>query len=171
MQNKHKTKLIATLKIILAIIIAVKFLLIIDVLDSNKIDTTTTPQDTVVVESPVVVDVNKMSYKEMAYYASKEFNQDGWLIYNVCKAESHFDEKADHDGGLGKGVCGIHRTTFAYWEQIFDVDLDYNSSYDQIKMTALAFSKGVLYRNQWSTYRRYVAYGVFNKYDIKNTSI
>jgi hypothetical protein len=109
-------------------------------------------------------------YRSMVDYIAPQYNQDPWLIYNICNAESNFNPNANHDGGRGKGICGIHKSTFEYWEKQFGVDLNYNSDFDQIKMTSIAFSKGSLYRNQWSTYVRYVTYGVFHKYQIKKTT-
>lgn len=127
-------------------------------------------QDDTVENVPVADEqttVQPISYIDIVKKVSFEYNQDWWLIYNICKAESHFNPNAVHDGGAGKGVCGIHKTTFIYWEDKFSIDLDYNSDYDQIKMTAIAFSNGEFYRNQFSTYLRYKTYGVFNKYEVK----
>ena len=130
-----------------------------------------TGKHTVLYSKPDIVnaqEINKeLTIQEIVDKVSKEYNQDSWLIYNVCYAESHFNPGAVHDGGRGKGVCGIHKTTFIGWEKEFNVDLNYDSTYDQIKMTVIAFSKGEKYRDDWSTYNRYVKYGVFNKYEIK----
>jgi hypothetical protein len=143
-----------------------KFILFIIVLiNCYQFSTITLTKADELVKAPTVTPT--MSYTDIAKKVSLEYNQDWWLIYNICKAESHFNPNAIHDGGAGKGICGIHKTTFIYWEKKFNIDLNYNSDYDQIKMTALAFSNGELYRSQFSTYNRYKEYGVFNKYEVK----
>jgi len=143
-----------------------KFILFVIVLiNCYQFSTITLTKADELVKAPTVTPT--MSYTDIAKKVSLEYNQDWWLIYNICKAESHFNPNAIHDGGAGKGICGIHKTTFIYWEKKFNIDLNYNSDYDQIKMTALAFSNGELYRSQFSTYNRYKEYGVFNKYEVK----
>lgn len=141
-------------------IIIVLCILSIIVLSTYKVD------GEVIIEKPVetpIVDTESMTINEIVDYIAPQYNQNAWLIYNICKAESDFDSNADHDSGKGKGICGIHKSTFEYWEKKFGIDLNYNSDFDQIKMTTIAFSNGSLYRNQWSTYVRYKNYGVFTK--------
>lgn len=144
-----------------------KFILFIIVLiNCYQFSTTTLTKADEPVQNTIIVQSND-SYIDIAKKVSLEYSQDWWLIYNICKAESHFNSNAIHDGGKGKGICGIHKSTFQYWEKVFNIDLNYNSDYDQIKMTAIAFSNGELYRTQFSTYNRYKQYGVFNKYEVK----
>ena len=52
-------------------------------------------------------------YRSMVDYIAPQYNQDPWLIYNICNAESNFNPNANHDGGRGKGICGIHKSTLS----------------------------------------------------------
>lgn len=125
-------------------------------------------QKTTFAVAPIEDKINRVeTIEEITDKVSKEYNQNPWLIYNICKAESQFDSNASHDGGAGRGICGIHKATFIGWEKEFGIDLDYNSNYDQLKMTAIAFSKGESYRDDWSTYRRYRDYGVFTVAELR----
>lgn len=56
------------------------------------------------------------------------------------------------DSGHANGVLQIHEPTFERWERKMGEDLNYDSTMDQIKIGAWAFSQGDEYRNQWTMY-------------------
>jgi|SRR6187551_677047 len=105
--------------------------------------------------------------QEMIQEIAPKFGQDPELIAKISYCESHFKDVI-HDGGHGKGVTGIHKKTFDYWLIAYTKEtgetLNYDSSYDQIKMMSWAFSKGDKYRNQWSTYVAYMEGGTYSFY-------
>lgn len=104
---------------------------------------------------------------EMIQEIAPQFGQDSDLISRIAYCESKFRDVI-HDGGHGKGVTGIHKKTFDYWliqyEKETGETLHYDSSYDQIKMMAWAFSKGESYREQWTTYVAYKNGGEYTFY-------
>jgi hypothetical protein len=110
---------------------------------------------------------DKMTIPQIIEEVAPMFNQDPKLISKIAYCESKF-KNVVHDGGHGKGVTGIHKKTFDFWlvkyKKENNESLDYNSSYDQLKMMAFAFSKGDSYRNQWSTYRSYRNGGTYSFY-------
>ena len=117
--------------------------------------------------SPQGVSHEMQSVPEMIAEIAPRFNQDAFLIGKIAYCESHY-ENVVHDGGYGKGVTGIHANTFARWLPLYEKDqgesLDYDSTYDQLKMMAWAFSKGDEYRNQWTTYVAYMNGGTYSFY-------
>lgn len=110
---------------------------------------------------------SKMSISEIIDEVSPMFDQDPALIYKISYCESNHKDEV-HDGGYGKGVTGIHKRTFNLWLINYKKEtgetLNYDSSYDQLKMMAYAFSKGESYRRQWSTYVSYKNGGVYSFY-------
>lgn len=110
---------------------------------------------------------SKMTIPQIIEEVSPMFGQDPKLISKITYCESKF-KVVVHDGGHGKGVTGIHKKTFNLWLVKYKKEnnetLDYNSSYDQLKMMAYAFSKGDSYRNQWTTYVAYKNGGTYSFY-------
>jgi len=110
---------------------------------------------------------SKMSVSEIIDEVSPMFDQDPALIYKISYCESNHKDEV-HDGGYGKGVTGIHKRTFNLWLINYKKEtgetLNYDSSYDQLKMMSWAFSKGESYRRQWSTYVAYKNGGVYAFY-------
>lgn len=108
-----------------------------------------------------------LTVKEMIQEIAPMFGQDPGLVSKISFCESHH-QVVVHDGGYGKGVTGIHRKTFDGWLPLYEKErhetLNYNSTYDQIKMMSWAFSKGDSYRNQWTTYVAYMNNGVYTFY-------
>jgi len=105
------------------------------------------------------------SVPEMIEELAPRFGQDPQLIKKISWCESGHKIKI-HDGGYGVGVTGIHRATFAGWLSIYQKEisetLNYNSTYDQLKMMSWAFSKGKSYRNQWTSYVAYTNGGTYS---------
>lgn len=71
-------------------------------------------------------------------------------LTKVMKCESNFNPKAVGDGGKARNVYQYHKPTFDAFSKDFGEQLDYNSYYDQIKLTAWAFSKGKSYKRHWT---------------------
>lgn len=121
----------------------------------------------VIPPQPAVVSYEKMTVDEMISGTAPRWKQDPALISKISYCESHH-LVAVHDGGYGKGVTGIHANTFERWLSAYKKEngetLNYDSTYDQLKMMAWAFSKGDSYRNQWTTYVAYTNGGTYSFY-------
>lgn len=108
-----------------------------------------------------------LTVKEMIYEIAPKFKQDSNLIDKIIYCESGYIP-VSHDGNRGYGVTGIHKTTWNLWLIDYEKEqgetLDYQSSYDQIKMISWAFSKGSSYKNQWTTYVAYMNGGSYTFY-------
>lgn len=127
------------------------------------------PKKTTVVE-PVVINFDTYTIPELVDYIAPQYNQDPALLKKIIYCESGFRHESIHDGGLGKGATGLHRATFMGWSKEMGVDLDYNSSMDQIRVMAWAFSQGGHYRDDWTTYRAYMNGGTYT-FTQKKTGI
>lgn len=114
---------------------------------------------TIETASTPIVDPDSMTITEMIEYLAPQYNQNSKLLGEIIFCESSNRTDVPHDGGKGYGVTGYHRETFLEHEKSFGIDLNYDSSYDQIKLMTIAFSKGEKYRNLWSSYKRYTKYG------------
>lgn len=124
---------------------------------------------------PTKGDSNKVQIKRVVENTIPEiieeiapgFGQNPELINKITWCESKHKDVV-HDNGHGKGVTGIHKNTFDRWLPLYEIDqhetLNYDSSYDQIKMMSWAFSKGESYRNQWTSYVAYTNGGTYSFY-------
>lgn len=108
----------------------------------------------------IVVDTDRvMTIPEVIHEMSTTYGVNEKMLSEVIFCESSFRQGVSHDGGQGVGVTGFHKTTFDGWNKQFGLNLNYYSSYDQVKLMAIAFTKGESYRDDWSSYRRYIKYG------------
>ena len=114
-----------------------------------------------IINEPVTVQDTErfMTIPEVIHEMSTTYGVNEKMLSEVIFCESSFRQGVSHDGGQGVGVTGFHRDTFDDWNKRFGLDLNYYSSYDQVKLMAIAFTKGENYRDDWSSYRRYVTYG------------
>lgn len=122
------------------------------------------PQNTA---SASIIIPKEKTIEEMVLEIAPRFGQDPALISKISWCESHHEVKV-HDGGYGVGVTGIHKKTFEGWLPKYKADtgetLNYDSSYDQLKMMSWAFSKGESYRDDWTTYVAYTKGGTYSFY-------
>jgi hypothetical protein len=124
-----------------------------------------------VIEVPVVEEIEEVkkvvTIKEMIEEVAPMFGQDPKLISKIAWCESKH-KSVVHDNGHGKGVTGFHKATFARYLKRYQKEggewLDYDSSYDQLKLMSYAFSKGESARREWSTYRAYTNGGTYSFY-------
>ncbi len=109
---------------------------------------------------PPVLDIDRvMTVPEVIHEMSTTYGVNEKMLSEIIFCESSFQQGVSHDGGQGVGVTGFHRDTFNGWSRRFGLDLNYNSTYDQVKLMAIAFTKGEEYRDDWTSYRRYATYG------------
>lgn len=111
--------------------------------------------------------IDEYTIIEMINEVAPRFNQDPKLIKGITWCESNH-RVVVHDGGYGKGVTGFHKKTFDRYLKMFieegGENLNYNSSYDQLKLMSYAFSKGESARREWTTYVAYKNGGTYAFY-------
>jgi len=111
----------------------------------------------IMAESPLIpTPINEPTVEELVVKFSKEYQIDGALLLRVARCESSLNPKAVHynDGGSGKhsvGVMQFQEATFNNWSKILGEELDYHSSYDQVKLASYMWSKNQ--ERQWTCYR------------------
>lgn len=97
--------------------------------------------------------INNMSVPELIDYLAPE---NASKIKKIAFCESNYNPNAIHynDGGSGKhsvGVLQFQESTFLSYEKRMNEDLNYYSSYDQIKVANYMINKGQIH--QWSCSR------------------
>ena len=100
------------------------------------------------IEIPLVV---SLTVEQQVEYFAKLYGADVSLVSKVMECESGGNHKAIGDSGLSKGVFQYQRSTFERHEKLLGEDLNYQSSYDQIKLASFAIANGM--GNEWTAYR------------------
>ena len=94
--------------------------------------------------------------KEQAQELSIYYHTDFKTINKVIICESNWDSASTGDHGKANGISQFHKDTFIEWSKQMGETLDYNSSYDQLKVMNWAFSKGNSYRRAWTCYNKLI---------------
>lgn len=92
----------------------------------------------------------------LVYGGNAELNK------KVIKCESQWDTKAKGDGNRSTGIAQFQKPTFDMLSKKFGEELDYNSSYDQIKLFVWSIENG--YGNHWTAYRAVQNGGTYSFY-------
>lgn len=90
------------------------------------------------------------------------YGGDAELNKKVIRCESGWDVKADGDGGISLGVAQFQLESFNRMSKAFGEKLDYNSSYDQLKLFVWAMNNG--YAREWTAYRAIKNGGTYSFY-------
>lgn len=98
-------------------------------------------QELKISELPVAMQVN---------HFAKIYGVDGSIVNKVIKCESEGFHGAVGDGGRSRGIAQFQKSTFERMEKKLGEDLNYESSYDQIKLLTYAISQG--WGNEWTAY-------------------
>ncbi|MGI9118430.1 MAG: hypothetical protein ACR2IQ_02685 [Minisyncoccia bacterium] len=109
----------------------------------------------------VNITINDVSVKEMIKCVVPAFYHNPQEISTVVQMESGYNINAVHDGGSGKGITGFHKDTFDRWNKQSGLNLNYDSSMDQIKLMAWAFDQGKSYKDDWTTWQRLHKKGIY----------
>lgn len=139
----------------------------------SNITATSTATGTIVAEEIKTPEKgkNEPSDKEIVQTMARRYGISPKMLDELIMCESSYNKNARHDGGRGAGLTGFHRTTFNAWEKKIGEDLNYNSSYDQIKLMSWAISQGSEYADDWSSWRRYQKYGTCNITTIRKNKL
>lgn len=91
------------------------------------------------------------SIQELTEYFANYYGANYRDLYSTMMCESGGKSKPG-DNGHANGVMQIHKPTFERWEKQMGEDLNYDSTFDQIKVSAWAFAQGESYRDDWTMY-------------------
>ena len=109
--------------------------------------------------------VVEQTIPQMIQEIAPRFGVDPKIISIVSKCESGW-KVVEHDGGHGNGITGLHKATFKLYLKKYELKhnetLNYDSSYDQLKMMSYMFSIGQA--RQWTAYRAYMNGGTYSFY-------
>ena len=97
------------------------------------------------------LEITQQSYTEQINYFAKLYSVDSSLINKIVECESGGSHNAVGDGGRSKGLAQFQKATFDNLEDKFGDDLDYKSSFDQVKLLTWSVANG--YGNNWTAYR------------------
>jgi hypothetical protein len=98
---------------------------------------------------------------------AKLYGVDGSIVSKVIECESegrHYAENGmiQGDGGLSMGIAQFQKSTFERMEKKLGEDLNYESSFDQIKLLSFAISQG--WGREWTAYRAIMNGGTYSFY-------
>jgi hypothetical protein len=95
-------------------------------------------------------------------YFADLYGTDASVVKKVVQCESQGKVTARGDGNRAYGLLQYHKASFERHAKLFGEELDYYSSYDQIKLGTWAISQG--YGNEWTAYRAIKNGGTYSFY-------
>ena len=113
------------------------------------------------------IKITDLSYQAQIDYFSDLFGVDNSLVKGMVQCESinwNPQAKGDYKNGkpLAFGLFQYHKETFERHSKKFGEELDYYSSYDQIKLGTWAIANG--YGREWTSYRAIENGGTYSFY-------
>ena len=102
------------------------------------------------------------SLDELIVRFAKENEVSPALLKKVMLCESHGNMELVGDGNRALGIYQYHEPTWEEFTSKMGEDLNRDSAYDQIKVTAWAFSNG--YAQRWTAYRAIMNGGTYSFY-------
>lgn len=98
--------------------------------------------------------IDEMPYTIQINHFAKLYGVDDRLVNKVIECESGGIHNVVGDGGRSKGIAQIQKPTWNWMVSMYNKEykenLNYNSSFDQIKLTTYMISKGE--GHNWTTY-------------------
>lgn len=95
-----------------------------------------------------------MPYTIQINHFANLYGVDSRLVSKVIECESGGKHSSNGDGGRSHGIAQIQKPTWDWMEKMYqkeyNEDLNYNSAFDQIKLTTYMISKGE--GHNWTTY-------------------
>lgn len=89
---------------------------------------------------------------EIIRYFTSLYGSDYDLVMSVLSCESGF-RMVEGDGGRSYGHAQYFLETFTRHSKALGETLNYESSFDQLKLISFSFSHSEAYRREWTTYR------------------
>lgn len=98
--------------------------------------------------------ISEQHYSTQIDYFANLYGTDSSVVKKVIQCESQGLHSSIGDGGRSKGIAQFQKPTWDWLESIYNKeykeDLNYKSSFDQIKLLTYSISKG--YGERWTTY-------------------
>lgn len=96
--------------------------------------------------------IYQYSPRELVAYFAQEYNSSVSEMDATITCESNWDPKSTGDHNLANGISQFHQATFNSWSKEMGETLNYNSTFDQIKVMAWAYAQGESFKENWSCY-------------------
>lgn len=116
------------------------------------------PQSTTSLE----LKIQEQSIQQQIEYFSDVNNVDSKLISKIVECESSFNTDSKGDGDRAFGLFQYHKASFERHTKLYGEELDYYSSYDQIKLGTWAIANGM--GREWTAYRAIKNGGTYSFY-------
>jgi hypothetical protein len=130
------------------IIIAVSILLLILLISHYKKTHIPPPEVKIDALQAHIALIDSMSVPELIEYLAPENAAE---LKKVAYCESRYNPQAVGDHGLAKGILQFHQGTFNTYSNQIGEQLQYESTYDQIKVANYMWNKGQAH--QWTCAR------------------
>jgi hypothetical protein len=98
------------------------------------------------------VPLQEQSSAEIVRHFTNLYGSDYDLVMSVLFCESNF-RMVPGDGGKSYGHAQYFKETFTRHSKALGEDLNYESSFDQLKLISFDYSYSEAYRKEWTTYR------------------
>ena len=112
------------------------------------------------------VEISQQPTINQINYFAKIYGVESRIVAKVIDCESNGKQSAVGDSGRSRGIAQFQKPTWNWMEKKFVGEygdkLDYNSSFDQIKLLSYAISKG--WGNNWTSYVAIKKGGKFSFY-------
>lgn len=110
----------------------------------------------------IELEISERSIPEQINFFAEQYGVDSSLVKKIVQCESQGKETALGDGGRAYGLMQYHKASFERHAELFGEELDYYSSYDQIKLGTWAISEG--HGREWTSYRAIKNGGTYSFY-------
>lgn len=102
---------------------------------------------------------------QIDYFATL-YGTDSSVVKQVVECESNGYHGAVGDGGRSKGIAQFQKPTWDYllgvYKKKYNEELDYKSSFDQIKLLTFSIAEG--HGNRWTAFRAIMNGGKYSFY-------
>lgn len=116
---------------------------------------------TKVIAEPIEISPNS-SYEVLVENFTILYGGDVLLNKAIIECESQWNETALGDSGRSYGLFQFQKASFERMSKAFGEELNYYSSYDQLKLGVWAVNNG--YANEWTSYRAIMNGGKYSFY-------
>jgi len=92
--------------------------------------------------------------KGMITYFAEEYGADEEELHVVAFCESGYKPHAVGDGGRARNIFQYHKPTFQRYAKLMGETLNYDSAYDQAKLTAWIFKNYPQEKDAWTCWTK-----------------
>lgn len=106
------------------------------------------------------LEISEQSVTNQIDYFATLYGADSRIVKRVVDCESNGLHSAKGDGGRSVGIAQFQKATFLDLEYKMGEDLNYSSSFDQLKLLTWSIANG--HGNRWTAYRALKNGGVYS---------